>query len=281
MCAKNADLVLADAVDNMPAFPKSARAILALTQDSSCSPKDFVQVIEKDPIVTVKVLRVANSAYYSLPNPISSIDHAVILLGFNTIKNLALSISSICMAPSNPLAGFDGHRYLMHSLVTAGMAKQLALHTNIAEPNECFTTGLLHDFGKVVVAQYMPEKFKEALERSLSKEIPLHWTLQDAAGVDDASIGAILVERWRFPTSLVETIRFQHQPGLCDSNMMTCVYAGHQISKHFGFAFGGGHTESELSISMAQRLGGTLNDVVASMGDLSPIVEEAAYFLGL
>ena len=88
---------LAAAVDGMPAFPKSVQAILDLTRDVNCTPKDLVQVIDKDPVVTVKILKVVNSAYYSLPKQIASVNHAVVFLGFNTIKNLALGIAAIGM----------------------------------------------------------------------------------------------------------------------------------------------------------------------------------------
>jgi HD-like signal output (HDOD) protein len=269
---------LAAAVDSMPAFPKSSQAILALTQDVSCSPKDLVQIIEKDPIVTVKVLRVVNSAYYCLPSPISSIDHAVVFLGFNTIKNLALSISSMCMAPSNPMARFDGQRYLMHSLTTAGFAKKLAARVGTAEPSECYIAGLLHDFGKVVVAQFMPAKFRKALEMSLWSGTPLHLALRETVGVDDAAIGAMLAEKWRFPTNLTETIRHLHDPQQIDSDMMSCVFASNQISKHLGFDFGGSSAQESWPSTVLSRLGGDLAQTLASLGDLTPIIDEAKYF---
>ena len=79
---------LANAVDAMPAFPKSVQKILELTRDVNCSPKDLVQVIDHDPVVMVKILKVVNSAYYALPRKITSINHAVVHLGFNPIKNL-------------------------------------------------------------------------------------------------------------------------------------------------------------------------------------------------
>jgi HD-like signal output (HDOD) protein len=270
--------LLAEAVDGVSAFPKSAQEILSLTQNSACSPKDLVQVIEKDPMVTIKILRVVNSAYYSLPHPISSIDRAVVFLGFNTVKNLALSISTVSMVASNPMAGFDGQRYLMHSLITAGVAKLLAVRLGVADPNECYIAGLLHDFGKVVVAQFMPAKFRKALEMSLRNEIALHLALREVLGMDDASIGAMLIEKWRFPSNLIETIRHLHDESPIDTEMMACVYAGNQISKHLGYNFGASGSQQEWPSTVTQRLGGTLNKIVESLIDLTPMIEEANYF---
>jgi putative nucleotidyltransferase with HDIG domain len=269
---------LAAAVDGMPAFPKSVQKILELTRDVNCSPKDLVQVIDKDPVVTVKVLRVVNSACYSLPKQITSINHAVVYLGFNTIKNLALSIAAIGMLPASNAAGFDGQQYLLHSLSTAGIAKQLALRVDDADPMDCFIAGLLHDFGKVVFAQFMPAEFQKALEISQWNETSLHLALREVVGADHAVVGAMLVEKWRFPPDLIETIRHQYSPELKDTPMIACVFAANQISKKLKFGFGGNPYVEEFPPMIAKRLGGTLDEVIASLGDLTSVFEEARIF---
>jgi putative nucleotidyltransferase with HDIG domain len=269
---------LAAAVDGMPAFPKSVQKILELTRDVNCAPKDLVQVIDKDPVVTVKVLRVVNSAYYSLPNPVTSINHAVVYLGFNTIKNLALSIAAIGILPAENAAGFDGPQYLIHSLTTASIAKQLALRVGGAEPMDCFIAGLLHDFGKVVFAQFMPKEFRLALETSQWNETSLHLALREIIGTDHAFVGAMLVEKWRFPVDLVETIRYQHNPESKDTAMLACVFAANQISKKLKLGFGGNVCVEEFPPTIARRLGGTLDETILSLGDLAPVFEEAKMF---
>lgn len=271
-------LKLAAAVDGMPAFPKSVQKILELTRDVNCSPKDLVQVIDKDPVVTVKVLRVVNSAYYSLPKQITSINHAVVYLGFNTIKNLALSIAAIGMLPASNAAGFDGAQYLIHSLSTAAIAKQLALRLDDADPMDCFIAGLLHDFGKVVFAQFMPSEFRQALALSQSNGGSLHLALRDLIGADHAVAGAMLVEKWRFPAELVETIRCQYGPEVKDTPMIACVFAANQISKKLEFGFAGNRCVEQLPPAVAQRLGGTLDELIVSLGDLAPLLEEAKIF---
>jgi putative nucleotidyltransferase with HDIG domain len=271
-------LRLSAAVDGMPAFPKSVQKILTLTRDVNCAPKDLVQVIDKDPVVTVKVLRAVNSAYYSLPKQITSINHAVVYLGFNTIKNLALSIAAIGMLPTDNEAGFDSQKYLIHSLTTASIAKQLASRFTDVDPMDCFIVGLLHDFGKVVFAQFMPKEFRRALETSLWNGTSLYLTLVDAIGTDHAVVGAMLVEKWRFPSDLVETIRHQYYPQECDTSMSACVFAANQISKRLEFGFGGNPSVEELPPTVAKRLGGTLDEVIMSLGELTSVHEEAKMF---
>ncbi len=269
---------LTAAVDRMPAFPQSVKKILELTRDANCSPRDVVQVIDKDPVITVKVLRVINSAYYNLPRQITSINHAVVYLGFNTIKNLALSVAAIGMMPTSNAAGFDGQKYLLHSLATAGIARQLAQRLGDADPMDCFIAGLLHDFGKVVLAQFMPQEFRLALENSQSSQSSLHLALRQVIGTDHAVVGAMLVEKWRFHVDLVDAIRLQYGPELKDTPMIASVFAANQISKRLKFGFAGNPWIEELPPAIAKRLGGTLDEVISSLGQLAPLVEEAQLF---
>ena len=269
---------LTTAVDGMPAFPKSVQRILELTRDVNCTAKDLVQVIDKDPVVTVKILRVVNSAYYSLPKQITSINHALVYLGFNTIKNLALSIAAIGMLPKDNAAGFDGQQYLLHSLAAASIAKKLAYRVDDADPMDCFIAGLLHDFGKVVFAQFMPTDFRLALDISRETQTSLAMALRRVIGADHAVVGAMLVETWRFAPNLIETIRHQHPDDLKDTGMIACVFAANQISKKLKLGFGGNPWVDELPQAIQNRLGGTLDEVIASLGDLTPMMEEAKVF---
>lgn len=269
---------LAAAVDRMPAFPRSVQQILELTKDVNCAPKDLVRVIDHDPVVTVKILRVVNSAYYSLPKQITSINHAVVYMGFNSLKNLALSIAAIGMLPKEGVPGFDAHQYLLHSLTTANIAKLLAPRVADVDPNDCFIAGLLHDFGKVVFAQHMPREFREALMMAEWGQVALHLALREVIGTDHAVVGAMLVEKWRFAAPLVETIRHQFVDDLRDTGLIACVFAANQISKKLKFGAAGNPLFDELPAPIAQRLGGTLDEVIASLGDLDRMFEEAKVF---
>lgn len=272
---------LTAAVEGMPAFPKSVQRILQLTGDVNSTPKDLVEVIDKDPVVTVKILKVVNSAYFSLPKQITSIGHAVVYLGFNTIKNLALSIAAIGMLPKDNASGFDVQQYLLHSLSTAGLAKQLAGKLDNADPMDCFIAGLLHDFGKVVFAQFMPHEFRAALKRCQSDGSSLHVALQEAIGADHVIVGAMLVEKWRFAPNLIETIRYQHLSNFKDTDMIACVFGANQICKKLNFGFGGNPSYDEFPPSVQARLGGSLEQVIARLGDLTPLFDEAKLFAKL
>lgn len=271
-------LKLANAVDRMPAFPKSVQKILELTRDVNCTPRDLVQVIDKDPVVTVKILKVVNSAYYSLPKQVTSISHAVVYLGFNTIKNLALSIAAIGMLPKQNGAGFDVDQYLLHSLSTAGIAKLLANRLDDADPMDCFIGGLLHDFGKVVLAQFFPSEFKNALSQSLADGSSLHLALRTTIGADHAVVGAMLVEKWRFAPALIDTIEHQFETAGKKSDLLASVFTANQISKKLHFGDGGNACVHTLPPDIVEKFGGSLEDVIASLGDLDAIFDNAKLF---
>lgn len=229
--------------------------------------------------VTVKVLKVVNSAYYRLPKQITSISHAVVYLGFNTIKNLALGIAAIGMLPKHNEAGFDVDQYLLYSLFTAGIAKLLASQIDeAADPMDCFIGGLLHDFGKVVLAQFLPVEFKQALTASAADGSSLHTALQQIIGADHAVVGAMLVSKWRFAPDLIDTIAHQFETDQKDSALFACVYTANQISKRLGFGFGGNHCVYALPSAVAKRMGGSLEEIITSAGDMNAAFEDAKLF---
>ena len=272
---------LSDAVEKMPAFPKSVQRILEITRDINCRPKDLVQVIENDPVMTVKLLRILNSAYYSFPNPISSVTQSVVYLGINTVKNMALSFATAGVLPPQNEAGFDIQRYLMHSLTTASLTRMLChkFGNGATDSTDCHLAGLLHDFGKVVFAEFMPEEFKRALRVSEEQAISLHDAEKQVIGADHSFVGAMLVEKWQFPKSISDTIGNHHSPFDVGADWtLSCLMAADRISKKLALPPGSDAPVEELPPQLAERFGGNLDEILDGMGDLSEMVEEAEWF---
>ncbi len=265
-------------VGHPSAFPTNVREILALTEDVNCSPKELARSIESNQLLSIKLLHFLNSNYCSLPTPITSIDHAVIYLGIDTIKHLALSLASSGILPINNSAGVDCKKYLVHSLCTAGIAKQLALRVGFIDPMNCLMAGLLHDFGKLVIARFLPKEFRLSVETSVWKECSLYQTLIDIVGTDHAAVGAMTLEKWGLPAELVEAIRNQHHPDPSSSPMTVCVFAANQICKKLEFGYAGNLSVEELTPTFIDLLGGPLTEVIVSLGDLKQLLAEAQSF---
>ncbi len=264
----------------MPAFPKSVQRILELSRDINCSPKDLVSVIEKDPVMTMKLLRVLNSAYYSFPKQITSVNQSVVYLGLNTVKNMALSFAALGTLPKNNAAGFDVQQYLLHSLMTAGLARLISQKFKVADadPTDCYLVGLLHDFGKVVFAQFMPAEFRSALELSEAEAISLHTAELQVIGIDHAVVGAMLVEKWQFPSNVSSLIREHHEGSAGSDGVGICLFVANQIAKHLGYAAPGYPAVEELAPALVERFGGQLPEIIESLGDIAKLIDEAQLY---
>jgi putative nucleotidyltransferase with HDIG domain len=270
---------LGAAVERMPAFPKSVQKVLELTRNINCLPRELVGVIEKDPVMTVKILKVINSAAFSLPNKMTSINQSVVYLGLNTVKNMALSFAAVGILPRTNAAGFDVQKYLMHSLTVASIARALASHQVVGDvdPGDCYIAGLLHDFGKVVFAQFMPEEFLAAIDYCKENGVPLHVAEAAVIGADHTVVGSMLAERWQFPASLVDCIRNHHQES-GQNAMGDCLRMADQICRYRQFGDSGNPYRVGEVIVAPKRFGTDLDAVIVSLGDLDKFVAEAQSF---
>lgn len=278
----NSDLErrLTMAVERMPAFPKSVQAILEMTRNINCLPKDLVGVIEKDPVMTMKILRVINSAYYGLPNKIASVGQSVVYLGINTLKNLALAIAAVGILPRFNTPGFDIQRYLLHSLTVASVARLLCekYARGEADPGDCYIAGLLHDFGKVVFAQFMAGEFIKALAITVDEAKPMFVAEREVVGADHAFVGALLAKKWQFAEPLVQCIRDHHAVEATPSAMLDCLRMADAVCRKLAFGDSGNPWREEELAELPLRFGGDIAAVVASLGDLQKSVDDAQAF---
>ena len=269
-------------VDKMPAFPKSVQRILQLSIDINSSAKEMVQVIESDPVMTLKILKVINSVFYGGISKITSIQRAVIYMGMNTIKNLALGIATIGTLNPDNKANFNTQDFLFHSLTTAFLCKKLAekLKVSKIDHNDFFVAGLLHDFGKLVFTEFEPEAFKKALERSQQLQCSLHESEQVIMGITHAEAGRLLMHKWQFNESLVNVIYEHHNP--TKKNIIgDCIFAANQISKRMQFGFAGNPVVEEFPPLVFDRFQCSLDTLITDLGDLSMVKTEALSFIRL
>lgn len=271
---------LTTAVERMPAFPKSVQTILEMTRNINCLPKDLVGVIEKDPVMTMKILRVINSAYYGLPNKITSVGQSVVYLGINTIKNLALSFAAVGILPRFNTTGFDIQRYLLHSLTVAAIGRLLCEKYARAEadPGDCYIAGLLHDFGKVVFAQFMSGEFMKALAFTVDRGLPLYAAEAEVIGADHAFVGALLAKKWQFAEPLVNCIRNHHAEHAEPDAMLDCLRMADAICRKHAFGDSGNPWREEELTQLPARFGNDMEAVIAALGDLQRVVEDAQAF---
>jgi putative nucleotidyltransferase with HDIG domain len=182
--------------------------------------------------------------------------------------------------PRMNAAGFDIQRYLLHSLVVAGTARQLATQFCKSEVDhgDCYIAGLLHDFGKVVFAQFLAEEFRAALAMSAEKQISLHEAEIATIGVDHGFVGALLAKRWQFPEELINCIRDHHNYEAAPTAMMDCLRAADQIARLRAIGDSGNPWWPNEAPAAPQRFGSDLEALITQIGTLEKIVEDAMMF---
>jgi HD-like signal output (HDOD) protein len=210
---------LVERVQGLPTLPLMLNSINQMILNPRTSPKDVAQIISSDPALTAKVLRVVNSSFYGFTNRITTITHAIVILGFNTVKSIALSSTIFDVFRRTVKPGdFDRTEFWKHSIGCGAAAKVLGRRLNYPMIEELFIAGLLHDVGKIVLDQFLPDKFLEVLNLVRKKDILIAEAEQQVLGATHADVGAWLFEKWNLSRGLIETTRCHHNPALAGEN---------------------------------------------------------------
>ena len=198
---------LLDEIVTLPSMPGTLIHVTELLEDPEYSVEDVAKVISADPAITLKTLRLVNSAYYGIRQQVTSVEHAIVLLGAKVIRNLVLTATALESVQQGAAPFFR------HSVATAVCLRAMAnVHSLPADttPEQAFIYGLLHDVGKIVLEEIMPEEMQTAQEMACSEGIPLFAAEQRRLGIDHAMVGARLAARWGLSDELVSAIAGHH-----------------------------------------------------------------------
>lgn len=207
--------VIRDYIDRMPSLSTTVTKVLDICNKPNTSPNDLNRVISLDPVLTGNVLKLINSAYYSLPNQITSLGRAIIMLGINTVKNLALSTAILCtLKNTGDFNSLPMDTYWTHCLGVGVTAKAIAVHKKvpITQQEEYFVAGLLHDLGKMALNNCFSEEYGQALSLADLEQGPLYKAEQTMLGLDHALVGQKIAEKWQFSSTISQAIAFHHRP---------------------------------------------------------------------
>lgn len=199
-------------IDNLPTLPSIVAKVSEIIENPTASAADINSVIRQDLALSARILRLVNSSFYGFPRRISSITHAVVILGFNTVRNVALSAFVLDAFSVRDLP-FGYRDFWIHSLGTAIAANTLAKRLGFADAEDAFMGGLLHDVGKVVLHQYAREDFAAVLRIVKEKDCLIREAEKEALGLTHAEVGSALLDAWHLPPKLVEAVGLHHAPG--------------------------------------------------------------------
>lgn len=203
-------------IRNLPTPPIVFNQIQKVINDPHVSANDVASILAEDPAMSVKVLKLTNSAFYGLNREIEVVREAVVIVGMEAIKNLVLSASVLDMFKSNDIDQEFQEKFWRHSLATAVCCRLLVRrlrNCGIVDADAAFSAGLLHDVGKMVICCFLPNEYKKLTEfrkeNSLLEDIDAE---NEALGYNHTGIGAFLAEQWKLPSKLRDAISSHHSP---------------------------------------------------------------------
>ncbi len=222
---------------DLPAAPATVLSVMKEADSPAGSAKTVADVLGQDPALAVKVLRLANSAYYGLSRQVMDIPDAVVVLGMRAVRNLCLLASSYSWM-TKPLTGYGlGPKDLWrHSFATAVGSSMAAERSGACTPDQAFAAGLLHDLGKVVLNVWFEAKIGGMMELALQLDAPIEEVERRTLGFDHAEVGALLAEYWNLPKPLVAALRYHHEPSECAEQLpiIDCVHVADNLAAMLG-----------------------------------------------
>ena len=233
--APTPDALTLATVRDLPALPAAVLELLRLVRREDVEMTTLAAKISYDQALTAKTLRLANSSFYGVPRHVTSVNDATVVLGMRTVRTLvtAAALAGSFKPPS--CEGFDFPGFWHHSVCAAVSAKLVAKAIG-CDGETAFTAALLHDVGQLVLATGFPERFARVLALRSEGEVALIDAEQTLLGIDHATLGALLAERWHFPREIVEAIGHHHAPPRLDgpASLVHVVYVAGTLAHLLG-----------------------------------------------
>ena len=200
-----------DRIKEIPTLPTIVFELNQHLQNPETSIAKVSETIEKDQAMALKILKLVNSAFYGFRSKVSDVKNAVVLMGFNAVHNAIISVSVVNALPKTLLfQDFEMIEFWKHSLAVAVASKNIAQTSGVESPDNCFVGGLLHDVGKVIMAQNFTEEFVKVWTLMQNEYLSFYEAEQRELPIDHTKIGAYLADRWQLPQGLTDAIRWHH-----------------------------------------------------------------------
>ena len=270
-----------DRLTDLPTLPAIAMEVDAMLRDYDTSIKQLAQTIEKDQALVPKILRLVNSSFYGFSSRIGTISRAVVVLGFNTIRNAVISLSVIDSFPKKTLEGFDIKDFWTHSIAVATVSRYLAEKSRKGPPEEYFTAGLVHDIGKIVLAQYFQDLFKSVWVAANENSISFYDAEKKELSITHARIGGYLAQKWKLPENMSDTILHHHRPtkNAADYNIVLAVHTADIIvNSLLGKGKGRKMNYSAINRDAATSLKPYITSASKWFPDMEPEIDSACAF---
>ena len=274
-------------IRKLPSLPEIATKLMEVVNSPDTSADDAASLIKKDLALTSTVLRMANSAFYGMPRTISSVSSAVVILGFNTIRSIVLSASILKVFSSKGrVEGFNHQRFWRHSILCAIGAKLIAkqlMHILMLDPESAFCAGILHDIGKLIFEQYVPEDYTKACQYAVNNKISLVKAEKEVMGITHTEIGNIISDKWALPLDLENALVYHHDPKNMDKslNFVTTIHCADQMAHKAGADLWDNEEIEPEWEGVYSTLGFEEDDYTSCLNELKNNMDKPTEFLAL
>jgi putative nucleotidyltransferase with HDIG domain len=273
-------------IQNMPPLPTSVSKVLEIAKNPKADAKELNNVISLDPVLTGKVLKLINSAYYSLPNQVTSIVRAIIMLGINTVKNLVLSTAVISsVRDKKNFNALDMESFWRHSICVGVMAKSFASkqHVDSKVLEEYFVAGLLHDIGKIPFNAVIPDDYLKAVTYSRQNRIPLHTVESRYFEINHCDLGYRIADLWKLNPNLTATIRYHHNLEDADElkKFVSTIALANLVTNTLEIGFGGNKYPDKNEEEIFEITGLKWSDIDDAEQHAEQALKKAELFLNI
>ena len=268
-------------IQALPPLPTSAMRVIALTKNPETTVKELETVIGQDPALTAGLLRQANSAYYGYARRISSLQEAIVILGFQVVQGLAMAFA---VAPllKPKLLGYEIEQEGLwkHSMLTAMAAKRLCQHSKLPFGEAAFTAGLLHDIGKIVISIYIEEVGEFLMAKIQEAKFSYSELETKVIGYNHATVGGMLAKAWNLPDNLIEAISWHHSPSQAHTypELTNVVHVANSLTSLLGVGGGVDSFLNPIQQEALDQLSINESDLELLIADLGEYLVDPALF---
>jgi HD-like signal output (HDOD) protein len=274
-------------IARIPSFSTTVAKVLDICNRPDAAASDLNRVISYDPVLTGQMIKLINSAYYGLPNRVTSLTRAIIMLGINTVKNMVLSTSVLARFKKRlNISALTIDDFWQHSLGVAVIAKAIAkrLQVPMDEHEEYFVAGLMHDLGKIPLITCYPELYQQALNAAKGPRLALLQAENAAIGIDHCQVGYLIGAKWKLVDRVQAAILAHHEPAvdLHKSDWLIWCITGlaNQLANLFSIGSSGdADIDSKLAGRLAKHIGIDFNALARMKSDIEVEIEKARIFL--
>lgn len=269
---------LLEHVDDLPPLPAVAAKVMTVAEDAKASAGDLASVLAADQVLTAKLIKVSNSAFYGYARKVSTVREAIVVLGFKQVRQIAVGAAMMGGFKRNMFQGelFDLDLFWGHSMAVAVAAEALAKKTRVCKPEDAFTAGILHDIGRLIIRKGRPDEFERAIRMASTGSVSLHAAEIRATGFAHDEVGRALAEQWKFPSHLTDAIEGHHRTNLTvEADGIAGVLAmAHRLVLHYGLFCG-----YDVEDLQASPLPIELVPVESAAGGIDRILDRAFAFI--